>query len=73
MLSLRPLVFGGCLGQMASEGREPCLQAMLMGTGLVARKCFDFSGSYIFPQTYFSPKKYVTLNLKIVCPSWVPL
>ena len=40
---LRPLVFGGCLDQVASGGWELCLQATLMGTGLVARfACFSF-------------------------------
>ena len=40
MLNLRPLIFGGCLGQSASDGWEPYLQAVLMGAGLTARKFF---------------------------------
>ena len=37
---------------MASGGWEPCLQATLTGTGLVARKFFVFP-VFFFSRTYF--------------------
>ena len=72
VLSLRPLVLGGCLGQMASEGWEPCLQATLTGTGLVARRfylfqCFIFQDS----DTFFhkNMKLFGILSAPCGCPS----
>ena len=52
---LRPLVFGGCLDQVASGGWELCLQATLMGTGLVARfASFSFFPFFCFLAAFVS-------------------
>ena len=53
---LRPLVFGGYSREVTSEGWELCLQATLMGTGLVARKFSVVQCLYVFSWIYVSPK-----------------
>ena len=60
---MRPLVLGGCFDQAASEGWELCLQATLMGTGLVARKFSVFQCLYVFPGFLFPPKNDTLIGI----------